>query len=135
MFGTLEAAGAYGDGIIYELPAGSYSTPKVLINFSSTGFNPYGGLIIDSQGDLFGTTESGSTGYADGAVYELPNTGTVKAPVYATAVTNLVTFTGTGGPNLGANPYFENLMFDSKGDILGPLVMAGPAMTGRSSNW
>jgi uncharacterized repeat protein (TIGR03803 family) len=55
-FGATSYGGDSRYGAVFELPAGS-STIKVRASF--TGFNgayPYGGLVEDSQGKLFGTT-------------------------------------------------------------------------------
>ena len=57
---------------------------------------PEGQLIADANGDLFGTTEAGGAN-GDGAVFEIQNTGTVSAPVYASAPTTLVSFNGSNG--------------------------------------
>ena len=61
LFGTTEEGGAYGDGAVFEIaktPAGYASTPTTLVSFNdSDGLEPYGGLIADASGDLFGTTE------------------------------------------------------------------------------
>ena len=53
-----------------------------LVSFNgANGADPVAGLIADANGDLFGTTIQG------GAVFELQNTGTAAAPVYANAPT------------------------------------------------
>ena len=58
--------------------------------------NPVAGLIADANGDLFGTTDEGGAN-SDGTVFEIENTGTVAAPVYASAPTTLVSFNGSNG--------------------------------------
>jgi uncharacterized repeat protein (TIGR03803 family) len=61
-----------------------------LVSFNGgNGNSPYGGLIADSNGDLFGTTQAGGAN-GDGTVFEIVNTGTVAAPIYASTPTTLV---------------------------------------------
>jgi len=63
-----------GDGVVYELtPSGGGWTESVLHSFSGSpdGAGPYGGVIRDNAGNLYGTTESGGTGSGQGTVFEL----------------------------------------------------------------
>ncbi len=73
LYGSLVGGGAYGNGAVYKLtPSGSGWTESVLYDFPnfSDGSRPYGGLIFDHFGNLYGTTEMG--GETDGGtVYEL----------------------------------------------------------------
>lgn len=66
LFGEMAPGGLYGAGTVYEEVKendGKYRS-KTLVNFSGAhGQFPYGGLIADSTGDLFGTTTAGG---ADG---------------------------------------------------------------------
>jgi uncharacterized repeat protein (TIGR03803 family) len=71
-------------------------------------------LIADANGDLFGTTSDAST------VFEIQNTGTVAAPVYASAPTTLVSFNGSNG----AEP-FAGLIADASGDLFGTTTSGG----------
>lgn len=73
IFGVTNFGGASGVGIVFELVKsnGTYSE-KVLHTFTNSpgdGAYPYGGITIDSQGNLFGTTSGGGT-YGVGTVYE-----------------------------------------------------------------
>lgn len=66
IYGTTIVGGAYGQGTVFELVAsagtGSY-TEKVLWSFNGTdGSQPYGGVILDRAGNLYGTTAYGGTG-------------------------------------------------------------------------
>lgn len=58
-FGTTFLGGAFGRGAIYELPAGG--DEKVLYSFTggSDGAFPMGNLLVDRDGNLFGTTSLG----------------------------------------------------------------------------
>ncbi len=85
-----------------------------LVSFNGTdGAYPTGDLIADASGDLFGTTSSDGANNG-GTVFEIQNTGTVAAPVYASAPTTLVSFDGSDG----AGPQ-ASLIADANGDLFG----------------
>ena len=113
LFGMTNGGGASGYGTVFEIintPTGYASTPTTLISFTSTnGANPYDSLIIDANGDLFGTTNSGGAN-GDGTVFEITNTPTG----YASTPTTLVSFAGTDG----VSPY-GSLITDAHGDLFG----------------
>jgi uncharacterized repeat protein (TIGR03803 family) len=60
LYGTTVAGGDSNCGNIFEVPAGGGSD-KVLYGFrnGSDGANPYAGVVMDSQGNLYGTTQEG----------------------------------------------------------------------------
>ena len=62
LYGTTTNGGPSNDGIVYELspnPDGSW-TETVLYEFSGTdGANPFGPLLFDAAGNLYGTTSAG----------------------------------------------------------------------------
>jgi uncharacterized repeat protein (TIGR03803 family) len=73
--GGIDSCPGYpGCGTVFELTPGTNGewTLKVLHRFNGKdGFEPtYGGLILDTAGNLYGTTEAGGP-YSHGAVYEL----------------------------------------------------------------
>ena len=77
IYGTTSAGGAYGFGVVFKLTRSGQSwTESVLWRFTggSDGGNPLSGLIFDSAGNLYGTTQSGGAHQA-GAVYELSPLG------------------------------------------------------------
>jgi uncharacterized repeat protein (TIGR03803 family) len=72
LYGTTTAGGASGKGTVFEIAAGS-NTITPLASFSSAspnGYNAYGGVAVDSQGNLYGTTASGGAN-GKGSVYEV----------------------------------------------------------------
>jgi uncharacterized repeat protein (TIGR03803 family) len=78
LYGTGIGGGAYYYGAVFELTpaAGGTWTETVLHSFAHNGYDgtsPYGGLVFDSAGNLYGTTtEGGAYGeYGWGTVYEL----------------------------------------------------------------
>jgi uncharacterized repeat protein (TIGR03803 family) len=114
LFGTTYyGGGTYNAGTVFEIvktASGYASTPTTLVSFNiDDGGNPYAGLIADSNGDLFGTTESGgANGY--GTVFEIVKT----AAGYANTPTILVSFDGSSGAAAGGN-----LIADANGDLFG----------------
>ena len=93
------------DGTVFELAKGS-GTITTLASFNGTnGANPHGGLIMDSSGNLYGTTELGGAA-CDGTVFELAKgSGTI---------TTLASFNGTNGTDPVAG-----LIMDSSGNLYG----------------
>ena len=119
LFGTTQSGGSSGNlGELFELPRvgnGYASAPTILIAFTGNsgadpGQFPWGAPIIDSVGDIFGTTETGGGPSGQGDVWELP--------VGATAITILHSFTGGTAGQDGAQPQV-GLRMDSNGDLFG----------------
>jgi uncharacterized repeat protein (TIGR03803 family) len=83
LYGTTVVGGLYGCGTVFELSlSGNQWNETVLYNFDcyDTGKNPYGGVILDSAGSLYGTTVAGGSGGecsgdGCGVVYELAKSG------------------------------------------------------------
>jgi uncharacterized repeat protein (TIGR03803 family) len=75
LYGTASAGGANNKGVIFKIAAGG--TESVLYNFCNLSFcadgsTPYGTLIEDQNGNLFGTTTLGGVNIP-GTVFELTN--------------------------------------------------------------
>jgi hypothetical protein len=123
LFGTT-AVGGNGFGLVYEVAytpgAGYASTPELITAFNgSDGATPYGGLIMDSAGDLFGTTYSGGPS-GGGEVYEITYSA---AGGYASTPQVI----GALGSSTGTNPemYDGNLVMDAQGDLFGVASTGG----------
>ena len=103
---------------IAKTASGYASTPTILFNFDTThGANPYGNLIIDAAGNLFGTTaQGGNVGNGPGTVFELPKTpdGYASTPTILALV---------GNPEGG-------LIVDSSGDLFGTTAQGGSLYDG-----
>jgi uncharacterized repeat protein (TIGR03803 family) len=87
LYGTATSGGATTLGTVYELsPAANDSwVETILYNFgyNDDANNPLGRLLLDAQGNLFGTTASGGSGHyygngGGGTVFEIPTTTTLK---------------------------------------------------------
>ena len=87
-----------------------------LANFNQTdGASPNGSLIVDAEGDLFGTTQTGGAS-GDGTVFEIVNTPTG----YASAPTTLASFNGSNG-----NSPSSELIMDAAGNLYGTTQTGG----------
>lgn len=75
LYGTAFLAGPYGSGNVFKITASG--SQKVLHIFSAPtdGNNPYGRLLLDKQGTLYGTTFFGGT-TNDGSVFKVQPDGT-----------------------------------------------------------
>ena len=73
LYGATSDAGPNGGGTAYELTAsGGGWIPSVLYSFTGASTSgPYGNLVMDNAGNLYGTTQ-GNPGAGDyGTVFEL----------------------------------------------------------------
>jgi uncharacterized repeat protein (TIGR03803 family) len=76
LYGTTSSGGSDGYGAVFELTpkAGGGWTEKLLhsfiVNGKNDGNSPVSGLVLDSSGNLYGTTQYGGTYYV-GTVFEL----------------------------------------------------------------
>ena len=74
LYGVTETAGANNAGTVFKLSPGSKSKWKFTTLYAFKGTpdaaSPYGGLIADASGDLYGTTYFGGVN-GQGSVYEL----------------------------------------------------------------
>lgn len=122
-YGTTIYGGANGFGCVYELtPSGAGWTENVLHSFQNNvdGINPYGGVVGDSMGNLFGVTEKGGAN-GIGAVYELSQSGAGWSEHI------IYDFAGT---NDGAYP-IGGLIIDAAGNLYG--TTSGSGSTGLAS--
>ncbi len=130
--GNLYGTGNFGNvapcycGAVYELTppatAGGTWTETTIYSFTGEnngdGANPYGTLIFDQQGNLYGTTQAGGTNNS-GTVFELSPPG---ASGGAWTETVLYIFPGDGSQGYWPE---GNLAFDTQGDLYGTTSMGG----------
>jgi len=121
LYGTTAAGGTNGDGAVFELtpPAAGSNAWKLRVLTSFNGIDgeePWGSLLADAAGNLYGTTNEGGT-FGDGTVFKLE----VPAPGH-TAWTKkvLFSFNGTGGES----PY-AGLIADAAGNLYGTTYYGG----------
>jgi uncharacterized repeat protein (TIGR03803 family) len=119
LYGTTSAGGQGGNGTVFELmPSGSGWTEIVLHSFQdpSQGTVPYGGLIFDASGNLYGTTQFGGLGNFTGSVFELsPSNGG-----WTFSVLHLFDFS----KGEGVSP-ISSVTMDANGDLYGTTLGGG----------
>lgn len=121
LYGTTVLGGIYDAGTVFELTpqTGGNWTENALHAFEPSdwdGGNPFGGLIFDGSGNLYGTTNQGGE-FNYGTVFEL----TRKANG-TWAEKQLHTFQDNGTD--GYSPYC-NLVLDSSGNLYGVTYQGG----------
>ena len=122
LYGTVSEGGLHGRGVVYELSSNSTGgwTQQVLYSFSGApdGSNPQGRLVMDSAGNLYGTTQGGGNAQCNcGTVYELSRTST-GAWQETILYRFLPNFGDAAGPMAG-------LTFDQAGNLYGTTVSGG----------
>jgi uncharacterized repeat protein (TIGR03803 family) len=116
-YGTTTSGGANGYGTVFKITSGGAMT--VLYNFCSVGAaactdgaSPLDGLVLASNGDLYGTTSSyGANGPSYGTVFKITPSGT------------LTTIHSFGGAD-GSTPY-GGLIQATNGNLYGTTVSGG----------
>jgi len=130
-YGTTSGGGANGDGTIFKMtPAGVLTTLVEFIYYGPTnedaspvageGASPVAGLVQGSDGNFYGTTESGG----GPPVYPNVDVGTIFKMTPAGVLTTLVEFTIDGATNKGANPR-AGLVLGSDGNFYGTTTIGG----------
>ena len=116
LYGTTYAGGANGEGVVFQLSppkkGGTTWTETVLWTFTggNDGGEPTASLVLDSQGNLYGTTDWGGTGVV-GTVFKL------SPPAKGKTWTETVLYNFTGN-NDGGEPY-GRVLLGSDGNIYG----------------
>jgi uncharacterized repeat protein (TIGR03803 family) len=116
LYGTTSGGGLSGGGTVFELSPSSDGTwsEQVLHNFAYGGDGgfPFGGVVFDSKGNLYGTTAFGGT--SEGTVFQL-------VPGANGTWTENILYNFTGASD-GGNPY-SGVVLDRAGNVYG--VTAG----------
>jgi uncharacterized repeat protein (TIGR03803 family) len=121
LYGTTVQGGTFGGGTVFQLsPSITGWTHTVLYSFtgSKDGGEPYKGVTLDAQGNLYGTAVTGGAGSCEGGcgvVFKLTNSGGTW--------TQSVIHSFTGG-NDGSGPG-SGLTFDPHGNLYGMTPTGG----------
>ncbi len=116
LYGTTADGGANSSGTVFQLvPSGGGWTENILYSFGpQDGYAPFGGLIFDNAGNLYGTTAYSYVG--NGTVFELSPSG---------GQWNFTTlyFLTSGAPTVPGP--VGTLLLDSSGDLYGTTFEGG----------
>ena len=109
LYGTTESGGSGGGdcgcGTVFKLAPDGTETILYSFKAGNDGYSPFGGVIADKAGNLYGTTLEGGNGGGSGIVFKLAPDGTE---------TVLHAFSGTDG----SSP-FAGLIADKAGNLYG----------------
>lgn len=122
LYGTTLYNGAYGGGTVFKIS--SDGTATTFYNFCTAtgcknGRYPQAGLILDTNGNLYGTTYGGGA-YGKGTVFELSPSG---------AETVLHSFCARTGCSDGSHPRAD-LVMDTAGNLYGTTYYGGTNSVG-----
>jgi len=115
LYGTASYGGTANAGVVYKLDTTGHETLLYTFTGGADGDCPMAGVIRDSAGNLYGTTQGGGTG---GVVYKLDSTGH-----------ETVLYSFTGGAD-GDAPW-AGVIGDSAGNLYGTTY--GGGATGRGT--
>ena len=127
LYGTTAYGGAHNGGIVFELsplPSGVWNE-KILHNFTpgtTDGYDPQAGLVIDTAGNLFGTTVLGGI-YGGGTAFEL----TASGGAWSEKLLHPFSAKGAGGDNPRST-----LILDSAGNLYGTAEGGGSSHSGTA---
>jgi len=117
LYGTTTHGGANADGTVFEVDSTGYET--VLYSFCASsnctdGAFPYGGLVRDAAGNLYGTTSSGGAGNG-GTVFKVDSTGHETVLYSFCPDSNCTDWSGPG----------PGLIRDASGNLYGTALSGG----------
>ena len=118
LYGTTGAGGTFDAGTIFRLDPSGAETVLYSFTGGTDGASPLAGLIMDAEGNFYGTTYSGGSPSCQcGTVFKLYTSGVLS-----------VLHTFAGGED-GSAPY-ASLMRDAAGNLYGTTLSGGTANLG-----
>ena len=116
LYGTTAGGGSAAQGTVYKIDTLRRETLLYSFKGGSDGANPYGGLVMDSAGNLYGTTVTGGS-KSSGTVFRLAPNGS-----------ETVLYTFSGGSD-GAAP-MADLAIEGSGNLYGMTFSGGAGNDG-----
>jgi uncharacterized repeat protein (TIGR03803 family) len=106
IYGTTEDGGTFGYGSAFEIVKGSnaVTTLASFTPLTGEGPNPNVGVVVDGQGNLYGTTVEGGTN-GDGTIFEI-----ARGSGHITTLASFKNFAGTS---------VSGLLLDGQGNLYG----------------
>ena len=125
LYGTTATGGNFNAGLVFKVTphGGGVWTEETIFNFDAlaNGVGPTGGVVLDSAGNVYGTTESGGA-FGLGTAFELsPQSG----GTYTETVIH-----SFGGSGDGIFPAAQ-MIFDTAGNLYGTTLFGGAFGTGE----
>lgn len=117
LFGTTYYGGNFGAGTVFEVTSSGEEKVRYTFTGLGDGGGPSGDLLLDAQGNIFGTTYFGGA-FKNGTIFELSSSGTQK-----------VLYSFTGGTD-GALPR-DGLIRDAQGNFYGTAEYGGTTNNGN----
>jgi uncharacterized repeat protein (TIGR03803 family) len=132
LYGTTLQGGTHGFGAVYQLTPQANGSYKQTVLYSFGGYpidgsNPTAALLLDSAGNLYGTTgQGGDSANCKGIQRNPVGCGTVfeLQPIAGGGWTELMLHSFTGATTDGATPA-GSLIFDSNGNLFGTTAIGG----------
>jgi uncharacterized repeat protein (TIGR03803 family) len=112
LYGTTSIGGSSGDGVVFKMTESGAETILYTFAGGTDGANPEAGLLMDSAGNLYGTTYAGGTNGV-GTVFKVTQSGQ-----------ETVLYNFAGGATDGANPQ-SSLIIDEAGNFYGTTFAGG----------
>jgi uncharacterized repeat protein (TIGR03803 family) len=113
LYGTANSGGAANAGVVYKVDTAGRQTVLYSFTGGADGGNPYGGVVRDAAGNLYGTTVYGGAA-SSGVVFKVDSSGH-----------ETVLYTFSGGDD-GGYPY-AGVIRDSAGNLYGTTYAGGSA--------
>jgi len=118
LYGTTNSGGALNSGVVFKVDRFGHETVLHTFKRGLDGNQPdNAGVILDSEGNLYGTTAFGGVGNA-GVVYRLDKSG-VETVLY-----------GFPGPAEGQFPFYAGVILASDGNLYGTTQLGGSGGAG-----
>ncbi|HWW13818.1 MAG TPA: choice-of-anchor tandem repeat GloVer-containing protein [Candidatus Dormibacteraeota bacterium] len=117
-YGTATQGGASNLGVVFKMTPNGTLTDLYSFTGSGDGVYPYGGLVLASDGNFYGTTSQATASSGCGTIFRISNGGNFQT---------LVTFPGDG--SLGCNPQ-ATLVQHTNGILYGDTNAGGSTIGG-----